>query len=255
MTQNALPLTLLKDGFADAVVVVVGGTGGIGVEVATQARDLGARVVVGSRSATRPDRLSCASGDVAEYPVDLTDTESARTFLEAIETAFGRIDILVNSAGITKQVPLDDLAALEDGIIDLVLASNTRGPLALIREAAPLLRKGRDPVIVNVSSVAAKTGIGSSIAYVGAKAAMDAVSVALAKSLAPAIRVVSVAPSALRTDFVAGRPERFFEKTIAATPLGRLASPAEVATAVICAARLLTATTGTTLYVDGGRHL
>jgi 3-oxoacyl-[acyl-carrier protein] reductase len=125
----------------------------------------------------------------------------------------------------------------------------------VIRDLTPVLRAGVDPCVVNVSSVAARTGVGSNIAYVGAKAAMDAMTVSLAKALAPEIRLLSVAPSALETDFVQGRGRDFIDRTIAATPLGRLATPTEVANAILVAARLLTMTTGTTIYVDGGRHL
>lgn len=252
-----MPLTQLVDGFRDAVVVVIGGKGGIGREVVRMSADMGARVVAASASMTGdPTSLKAvAPGKVAECAVNLHDTTSIRALTEGVKVAFGRIDVLVNAAGITKQVPLKELDALTDDIIDLVMISNARAPLALIREMRPLLEAGRDPVFVQVSSVAACTGIGSSIAYVGAKAAMDAMMVSLAKVLAPRIRVVSVAPSALRTSFVTGRGEEFFQTTIKATPMERLATPAEVATAILSAARLLTATTGTVLYVDGGRHL
>jgi 3-oxoacyl-[acyl-carrier protein] reductase len=80
-------------------------------------------------------------------------------------------------------------------------------------------------------------------------------SIGLAKALAPDIRVVGVAPSALETDFVKGRGAEFLDATIAATPLRRLTTVTEVAAAVLCAARVLTATTGVTIAVDGGRHL
>lgn len=254
--STATAKDLLCEGFQDAVVVVLGGHGGIGACVAQQAATLGARVVVGSRSASM-DAFdpNLRPGAITEHPVDLTDTTTLRALAQALDRTFGRVDVLVNSAGGTMQVPLHDLEALTDTIIDDVFVANARGGVAVIRELLPLLREGRNPVVVNVSSVAARTGVGSSVAYVGSKAAMDAMTVALAKVLAPEIRLLSVAPSALRTGFVKGRPDAFFEKTIAATPLGRLASPEEVATAIITAARLLTASTGITLYVDGGRHL
>jgi 3-oxoacyl-[acyl-carrier protein] reductase len=178
-----------------------------------------------------------------------------RQLAAEIDAAVGRIDVLVNTAGSSVQVPLRALERLTDEVIADAFQSNAIGVLTTIRELVPLLRKGHGPVIVNVGSVAAWTGQGSNLAYVGAKAAVDAMSVGIAKALAPEIRVVGVAPSALETDFVKGRDAGFLEATIAATPLRRLTSVTEVASAVLCAARVLTATTGVTIAVDGGRHL
>ncbi|MDP1737955.1 MAG: SDR family oxidoreductase [Caulobacter sp.] len=243
---------LLRDGFRDAVVVVVGGAGGIGAQVVEQAKSLGARVVVASRST--PSGETTPAG-VRHACVDLTDAASIRAFADWVGHELGRIDVLVNTAGVTRSVPLKAIELLDDETIDVVMASNAGGVLKLIRDLAPWLRAGREPCVVNVSSVAARTGVGSNIAYVGAKAAMDAMTVSLAKALAPDIRLVNVAPSALETDFVKGRSREFVDRTIAATPQGRLATTTEVANAILCAARLLTMTTGSTIFVDGGRHL
>ncbi len=258
MTHPMSPLTaLLATGFDDAIVVVLGGAGGIGAEVVAQLRNLGARVIVASRRGATPSEQSTlpAPGQVIEVAVDLTGPASIRAFADWAQRTLGRIDILVNSAGVTRSVPLQALDQLDDATIDVVMASNAAGLLRFIRDLAPLLRAGISPCVVNVSSVAARTGVGSNIAYVGAKAAMDAMTVSLAKALAPHVRLVNVAPSALETDFAKGRGQDFIDRTIAATPLGRLTTPTEVANAILCAARLLTATTGTTIFVDGGRHL
>jgi 3-oxoacyl-[acyl-carrier protein] reductase len=249
-------ITALRQGFDDAVVVVAGGSGSVGRAVCEQAAELGARVISASRSgATLEKATAPAAGQIASARLDVTDPHTIRDFAIWLGGAVGRVDILVNSAGVTLSVPLRDLARLDDDLIDLVMTSNGTGILRLIRDLTPLLQTGRAPVIVNISSVAARTGVGSNIAYVGAKAAMDAMSVSLAKTLAPSIRVVSVAPSALDTDFAKGRGAGFLEKTIRATPAARLATVDEVADAVICAARLLPMTTGATIFVDGGRHL
>ncbi len=251
-------LAELLGGFAGLRVLVVGGGGGIGAEVVAQAGDLGAQVVSASRSGPPPDLAVPPpphGGVASSVAVDLEEPNSIRRLASWIEGAWGGLDILVNTAGLTWSVPLDALDRLDDGLIDRVMTTNATGILRVIRDLAPALRLGSSPCIVNVSSVAARTGVGSSIAYVGAKAAMDAMTVSLAKALAPAVRLVNVAPSALATDFVKNRPPQFIERTIAATPLGRLASPREVANAVLIAARLLTMTTGSTVYVDGGRHL
>ncbi len=247
---------LLTQGFDGARAVVVGGDGGIGVEVVAQMRSLGARVVVASRRSPLPSMLAApAPGEVAHVALDLTDPASIRAFARWVEETFGGLDLLVNTAGVTRTVPLREIEELDDATIDVVMTSNAGGVLRVIRELTPALRRGTLPCVVNVSSVAARTGVGSNVAYVGAKAAMDAMTLSLAKALAPEIRLLSVAPSALETDFAKGRSHDFIARTIAATPLGRLATPREVANAVLVAARLLTMTTGSTIYVDGGRHL
>lgn len=247
------PADLLRTGFDGASVLVVGGRGDIGAAVARQASELGARVVVASRRAAT-GAAAPSAGEVAEFPVDLGDARSVRALRDCLEQWFGSIDVVVNAAGSTRSVPAGDLYRLSDEIADEVFASNALGPIRLVREALPLLRLGTDPVVVQVSSVAARTGQGSNTAYSGAKAALDAMVIAWAKALAP-IRFVNVAPSALANDFVPGRGADFFERTVAATPMGRLATADEVAAAILVAARCLTMTTGVVIAVDGGRHL
>lgn len=251
--MNATLVDLLR-GFSGARVVVVGGSGGVGAAVVAQACDLGARVVTASRQGAA-DWSAPDQGHSVHARIDLTDPASIHNFVQRAALELGAIDILVTAAGITQSVPITDLDGLDDALIDAVFQSNAMGPLRLARDLAPLLRTGTDPVFVNVSSVAARTGQGSNIAYGAAKAAMDTAMISLAKALAPDVRTVSIAPSALDTPFARGRGPEFITRTVAATPLGRLASVTEVANAVLAAARLLTATTGVTIYVDGGRHL
>jgi 3-oxoacyl-[acyl-carrier protein] reductase len=242
---------MLEDGFRDAVVVVVGGRGGIGSEVVRLAAELGAKVAIASRSGADTADLPVDAG----FTLDVTDNDSIRAFCRAIEARYGRVDVFVNTAGSSHQVPAERIDLLDDALIEQVLAENARAPLLLMREMAPLLRKGRDPVIVNLSSIAAQTGGGSNMAYAAAKAALETASRAMARALAPAVRVVTVAPSALETGFVRGRGADYLHKTAGASALKRLASLREVAVAVLCAARLLTATTGSCIEVDAGRHL
>ena len=243
---NSYVTDLLEKGFNGAIVVVIGGNGGIGSEVVKQCRELGATVIVGSRTPTNVDN---------HFSIDICAIDSIRAFTSKIKEKYGRIDILVNTAGLSYQLPAGRLDLLSDEIIDDVMSSNARAPLILMREMADLLKAGNNPVIINLSSIAAQTGGGSNIAYAASKAALDTASKAIARTLAPEVRVVNISPSALDTDFVRNRKDDFIEATINASALKRLATTTEVATAVICAARLLTATTGTTILVDAGRHL
>ena len=177
----------------------------------------------------------------------------------ALNAQHGRCDILVNSGGTTQPVPHADLQKLTDAVFDQILITNVRGPFAVIRALAPRLRTSAEPnrssVIVNVSSIAAFTAQGSNIAYCASKAALDTMSASLARVLGPQIRVLCVSPGAVATDFVAGRGRDQLERIADATPLKRVTEPTDVARTVMAAITHLRASTGTTLVVDGGRHL
>jgi NAD(P)-dependent dehydrogenase (short-subunit alcohol dehydrogenase family) len=110
-------------------------------------------------------------------------------------------------------------------------------------------------VVVNISSIAARTAMGSNVMYCASKAALDNMTQSLARALAPAVRVVSVSPGLVDTDFVKSLDPGWRDTQAARTALGRLAAPDEVAGAVIAAVRDLTFTTGCVLAVDGGRPL
>ena len=249
--QSSTLLRLLSEGFDGAVIAVVGGTGGIGTEVCRLATELGAKLVCASRSGRAPDGVAVD----AALSLDVTSPTAIAAFRDAIAARYGRLDILVTTAGSSRQLPPKHIDLVTDALIDQVFRESAIAPLQLMRELAPLLRNGRDPVVVNVSSIAAVTGGGSNIAYAAAKGALDTAIRGMAKALAPEVRVVGVSPSALDTPFAQDRAQDFIDKTIAASALERLASPQEVAVAILCAARLMTATTGVTLVCDAGRQL
>lgn len=250
------PLTRL-DG---KVAVITGGTGAIGLATARRLAALGARCVLLSRaSAGRAAQLDAlpavAHGAHLALDADIADSASLRAAADAVQQACGRCDILVNSAGFTRAVPAADLEGLTDELIDDVLRVNFRGVFATIRTFAPLLKASGDGLIVNISSIAGFTGVGSNLAYVAAKAGLDVVGDALAKAFAPAIRVVSVSPGAVESGFVPGRGADFNAKTASTTPLGRVGQPDDVAAAVEALATTLRFATGNRLVIDGGRHL
>jgi 3-oxoacyl-[acyl-carrier protein] reductase len=243
---------------AGKVAVVCGGSGGIGAASAGLLAAAGATVVVGYHSnAARAEAVAAGLPGAGHRALaaPMTDSAALDRLATTVGERLGRADILVNSAGMTRPVAHRELDALTDDLIDEVFKVNWRGPFAAVRAFRPLLAGGGDGLVVNISSIAATTGIGSSIAYCGAKAGLDIMTVALARALAPEIRVLAVSPGVVDTEFVAGRTAEANARIAAGTPLKRVASTDEVARAVLACATHLTFSTGSIIQVDGGRHL
>jgi NAD(P)-dependent dehydrogenase (short-subunit alcohol dehydrogenase family) len=240
------------------VAVIFGGTGGIGFASAQALAAAGAAcALVGGSDATKAQRMAAelpGSGHRG-YSADIAFTAQIEDVASQVATDFGRADILVNSAGVTQGIPHADLAALNDDLIDLLMVHNVRAPFAAIRAFERLLRAHQDGLVVNISSIAATTAVGSNVAYCAAKAGLDTMGMALARALAPDIRVLSVSPGAVDTAFVPGRDKAAGERLAASTPLKRLVSPEDVADAVLACATSLRFSTGSVIQVDGGRHL
>jgi len=238
------------------VAVITGASGGIGSAAAVRMAAAGARVVVGYNSKrAEADKVaaSLAGSGHQAMRIPMLETSVIREVAATVERDYGRCDVLVNSAGFTRPVPHHDLEALTDDLIDALFAANFRGPFATIRAFAPLMKKSGDAVIVNISSVAAISGSGSSIAYGASKAALDTMSLSLARVLGPEIRVMTVSPAAVDTAFVPGRTTAMVEKVAATTPLKRVVQADEVAQAVMAAVTHLTSSTGWVIPVDGGK--
>jgi 3-oxoacyl-[acyl-carrier protein] reductase len=237
------------------------GAGGIGAASARLFAEAGARVAVthrpGGEAAARAEPLVKAmpGGGHIVIPADITETATLIAARDAIQRGFGRLDILVNSAGFTKPIPHGDLEALDDDFIDRMFAVNWRGQFAAIRTFAPMLKASGDGLIVNISSIAALNGAGSNIAYGAAKAGIDVMGKSLARALAPEVRVMTVSPGVVATGFVPGRGAEFNAKAAASTPLKRVATAEDVAEAVLACATHLSYSTGATIVVDGGRAL
>ena len=248
----------MPDALTGKVAVIIGGSGGIGAATARRLAEAGARVVVGYRS--NADMANSLAADLpgtghAALPVSVTDSDSIGALRTAVSERFGATDILVNAAGTTTPAPHADLDALTDEIIDEVFASNWRGVFATIRAFAPMLKTSGDGVIINLSSIAAFKGFGSSVAYCGAKAGLDAMTHTLALALAPDVRVLSVSPGMVATGFVPGRTAEEIAKAGEATPLGVVAQPDHVAETIYAAIAHMPLSTGIRIPVDAGRAL
>ncbi len=244
-----------------AVAVVTGGAGSMGTIICGALAREGMCVVVGyNRSAEKARALAARlPGDGhAALAAPVTDSAALAAMAAQIDDRYGRCDVLVNCAGITRFVPHGDLDALDDALIENILSTNVRGPFATVRALRPLLEKSNQPggaVIINVSSIAAVTAMGSNVIYCASKAAVDNMTKSLARALAPRIRVVSISPGVVDNDFIRSMDKRWLDEQLARTPLKRLAAPDEVASSVIAAIKHLTFTTGAIIAVDGGRPL
>lgn len=238
------------------VAVITGGQGAIGIATAQRLAALGARIVLLQRSAASAEVLAALPGS-GHFALAASVTDSASLAAAAAQVAerTGGATLLVNSAGFTKPVPAAALDALDDALIDQVFAVTWRGTFASIRAFAPQMQARGDALVVNVSSIAAFTGLGSNLAYAAAKAAVDATTRALAKTLGPHIRVLAVSPGVVDTPFVSGRDASFNERVGATLPLRRVGVADDVAAAIGACATSLRYATGSIFVVDGGRHL
>ena len=240
------------------VAIVTGGAGGIGSAISRTLAGAGATVVMtyNSDSVKANALLKTLSGDGhAVVQASVTDSESLGKLAGFVKERYGRLDILVNNAGITTPVPHDDLDGLTDEWIDWIFQTNWRGSFAMIRACKALLTASGDGLVVNISSVAGQTGIGSNVAYCASKAAIDSLTRSLARALAPQIRVVSVSPGWVMGEYANRADPAYLQAQVDATPLGRLATGDDVANAVLALATTLTFTTGSIIPVDGGRPL
>ncbi len=243
-------------------VLITGGAGGIGAAISRKFAAAGYAVIVTynsnvARAKALVDSLPGTSHAYFHGPV--TESAVLKTLAESIEEQYGKLDVLVNNAGVTTPVAHDDLDGLTDEWIDRILQTNVRGSFAMVRACKQLLLQGGTPkqpsLIVNISSVAAKTGIGSNVAYCASKAAIDSMTRSLGRALAPAIRVVSVSPGWVLGEYTKNMDSDYLKAQEDLTPMARLAQPEDVANTVLALDQYLTFTTGSIIPVDGGRPL
>lgn len=240
------------------VAVVTGGGGGIGSAICRRLAAAGAQIVItynSDQGKARATANSLAGGNhlILRAPVD--DAEAQSKLAEAISEKYGRLDILVNNAGITRAVPHAELQALDDETIDQIFRVNWRGAFASIRALHQLLASDSGGVIINISSIAGRTGVGSNVAYCASKAAMDSMTRSLARALAPQIRVLSVSPGWVDGEYAQRMPRALLAEQEDKTPLRRIANADDVAEAVYAVVAHLRFSTGDIIPVDGGRPL
>src|SRR5256885_8806780 len=256
-----------KDGLC---AIVTGSASGLGAATAAILAKGGARVVINSSSSQKEaeqtaDLCRSAGAEVVVVQGDVSRDEDCKKIVAAA-APWGRLDALINNAGTTKHMAHANLDGLSAEDFQRLFAVNTIGPFQMIRAARSLLEAGANAsghpsAVVNVSSVAGISGVGSSIAYAASKGALNTITFSLARPLAPLIRVNTVCPGYIDTPwFTKGRGEeaakQVRDNVIARVPL-KVASSAEDIAALVCflATPQSSNMTGELVRMDAGMHL
>lgn len=246
-----------------AAAIVTGGGTGVGRATALALAARGCSVLV-NYSRSRDDAEATAE-EVRGHGVrglavrgDVADDADVREMVAVAERELGRLDVLVNNAGTTVFVPHSDLDALSDDDWLQIYRVNTLGPFHCVRAAKPLMERSGGGEIVNVSSVAGVAGVGSSLPYCASKAALNNLTVTLARVCAPRIRVNAVAPGFITGRWLRGglgdelyeAAKRHYESQ---NPLQAVCDPQDVSDAIVAVITGSDKMTGQVIVVDGGQ--
>jgi 3-oxoacyl-[acyl-carrier protein] reductase len=241
--------------------IVTGGGTGVGAATAQALAERGCSVLVNySRSKQGAEQtvaaVEAAGAKALAFQCDVADDAQCRAMVEAATKAFGRLDVLVNNAGTTQFIPHADLEKVDDAAWDSILSVNLQGPFQCARAAKPALEASGSGEIVNVSSVAGLAGVGSSIPYCASKAAVNNLTVTLARVFAPKIRVNAVAPGFIDGSWLREGLGPAFDAVrdafLQRTPLQNVATPETVAAAILSLIEGADLVTGHVLPVEGG---
>lgn len=238
------------------IAVITGGTRGIGYATVKTFLDNGATVILfGSRQETVDKALSQLKECNPDYPVDgmapnLQNAEEIDEAIHAIQEKYGRIDILINNAGISQSAPLLDY---KPGDFEMAMSINVTALFHTIQPVAAIMKEQGGGVIINTSSMVSISGQPAGVGYPTSKFAVNGMTLSLARELGKYnIRVNAVAPGITRTDMVAALPKETIDAMSARIPLQRVGEPQDVANAFLfLASDMASYVTGEILSVDG----
>jgi 3-oxoacyl-[acyl-carrier protein] reductase len=242
----------------DKVAVVTGASQGIGRDTALALAEAGAKAVVAARNeeklAALVSEITAAGGQAFAVKMDVADAEQVKAGFKQVIERFGRLDILVNNAAVTR----DGLAMrMKKEDWEAVLQTNLTGAHLCIQQALPTMMKARTGRIINISSVVAQSGNAGQANYVAAKAGLIGLTKAIAIEIASRnITVNAVAPGFIETPMTDVLPDKVKEELKTRIPVGRMGSPRDVAAAIVfLASDEACYITGHVLNVNGGMHL
>jgi len=247
-----------KKPLAGRVAIVTGGTRGIGLAIARLLAEDGASVVVSGRDGGRLDLavrdLEAAGAAALAIVADATRREDVDRLVEATRERFGRIDVLINNAGITRD---QLLVRMKDDDWDQVLDTNLRGVFLMTRAVGKVMMRQKSGRIINVSSTAGAMGNPGQVNYSAAKAGVIGFTKAAARELAHwNVLVNAVAPGLIDTDMAAALPAAAREALMQQVPLKRIGAAREVAEVVrFLAGHGATYITGQTIHINGGLYM
>ncbi len=241
----------------DRTAVITGAAQGIGRAIAERFVAEGATVVIGDVDVDLAEATAAALGgpDVARAAsCDVTDAAQVQTLLDTAVDAFGRLDVLVNNAGITRDATM---RTMTEDQFDQVISVHLKGTWNGMRLASAMMREQRHGTIVNMSSLSGRVGLVGQTNYSAAKAGIAGMTKAAAKELAHhGIRVNAIAPGLIRTAMTEAMPQQAWDQKMTEIPMGRAGEVGEVAgVALFLASDLSSYMTGTVLDVTGGRFM
>jgi NAD(P)-dependent dehydrogenase (short-subunit alcohol dehydrogenase family) len=237
------------------VAVVTGGSRGLGREMCLAFAARGADVVVASRKLEACRQVAAEVEAMGRQAIGVAchvgRWEDCNALVETVYARFGKVDVLVNNAGMSPVYP--SLAEVSEELFDKVISVNLKGAFRLSAAIGErMVQEGRGSII-NISSVAAVSPDEHELPYAAAKAGLNALTLGFARALAPAVRVNAIMPGPFRTDISNAWDERMRTAIRERTPLGRAGEPAElVGAALYLAGDASSFTTGAILKVDGG---
>lgn len=235
----------------DKVAIVTGGARGLGAAMCRLFAQEGARVI-----AVDLGEMTYSAENVEYYPLNITDTAGCKVFFDDVMARFGRIDVLVNNAGITRDAMTKKMT---DEMWDLVIDVDLKGVFNLTRYVGPQMEQQGSGAIVNISSVVGEFGNIGQANYAAAKAGLMGLTRSWAKEFArkgAAVRVNCIAPGYTMTDMLKTVPQELLDQYATKTMLGRLGQPEEIAKAALfLASDDASYITGQVLSVNGGMRL